>query len=550
MKKGLLTFDSAKGKFLYVGSCLSLREKSKFSNRSDENDCFNSIISPCPSRVTNIRNKWDDDQRVLVVVLRRFYDMNWDEITRIFNHCHGNHLRECGFARGIPKNRIISQYMDWSSHRVRKAVFETPFKNVWFSVDKHIHKAAQELQIRLTRRTNDVTKCDFDNKLCGGRGSRKLSASQRKTLKRRPLLNPGMLWLGDKKISPFRLQPRTHLDVMKVPERPVSSLDRSVSTRPISLASAALPNQVAAPKSPTIPTPFNDNPITYEVPRSPIPPLLYRTYCIKSAGINRPTVFVAGLFTQLIGDIPQPIPASHSLFQTMLENHVNKRRVLGPFISITDSLLWAVFIASKSPEDAHVAVIETKHLCNIYPISDYMQGIPLEFSHRKYKGTCEYLVWGKIPGSAIRGDFSFSSLNTIARTTLSLSAFNGGHSVYKLSAIIAATNSALSEKIGATIGRILRLMGLNQYTECELLSRAVESIVQGWSFRGPLDKHIIEVFYQKLVNTEEKTDSLASAFGRKNSIKSFQDGVHRGLLDLDGQKARMLRFNKRDVSRG
>lgn len=529
---------------------MSTKEKSKIIDRSDENDSLNTMFSPCPLRLTNIQNKWDDDQRVLVVVLRRFYEISWEEITSIFNHCYGNHLRECGFARGIPKNRIISQYMDWSSHRVRKAIFETPFRNIWHSVDKYIHKAAQELQIRLTRRTSDVKKCDFDNKLCGGRGSRKLSASQRKTLKRRPLLKPGMVWLGDKKIGPFRLQPKTHLDAMKVPEHQVSSLAQCASTRPISLAFAALPNQVAAPKSPIIPTSFKDNLVTFEVPRSPIPPLLYRTYCTKNAGINRPTVFVAGLFTELIGDIPQPIPASHSLFQTMLENHVNKRRILGPFISVTDSLLWAVFIASKSPEDAHVAVIETKHLFNIYPISDYMQGIPLEFRHRKYKGTCEYLVWGKIPGSAIRGDFSFSSLNTIARTTLSLSAFDGGHSVYKLSAIIAATDSTLSKKIGATIGRIVRLMGLNQYTECELLSRAVESIVQGWSFRGPPEKHVIEVFYQKLASAEEGTDSLASAFGRNNSEKSFQDGVHRGLLDLDGKKARMLRLNKHDISRG
>ena len=440
--------------------------------------------------------------------------------------------------------------MDLSSHRVRKAVFQTPFENVWYGVDKYIHEAAQELQIKLVRRTSDVTKSDFDDKLCGGKDSRKLSASQRKTLKSKPLLDPRMVWGRDKKINCFRPQPQNRLYGMEIPQEPATLFARCASTRPISLAPEAQPNQLATPESPRISTSLQNIPMTSQAPRYPIPPLLYRTYCKKNAGINQPTVFVAGQFTQLIGDIPQPISTSHSLFQAMLENHVNKRKILGPFISLTDSLLWAVFLASKSPEDAHVAVIETKNLRSIYPISDYMQGIPLELRHRKYKGTCEYLVWGKMSGSAIRGDFTFLSLNKAARTTLSLSAFDGGRSVYQLSTILAATETPLSKRVGATIGRIVRLMGLNQYTECEVLTRAVECIIQGWSFTGPLNNHIIEAFIEVLASVEEDIDPLGSAFGRKNGIKSFQEGVHRGFLDLDGKKARMLRPNKHNAPRG
>ena len=429
-------------------------------------------------------------------------------------------------------------------------MFDRPFENIWHNVDKHIHKAAQDLQIMLNRRVSDVTKCDFYDKLCGGKDSRKLSASQRRTLKSRPLLDPGMRWLGDKKLNRFRPQPPTCLNGSIIPEQPEFSLAQFASARPVSLVPAAIPNQMAPPESPIIPTSLQKVRATSEVTHSPIPPLLYRTYCTKNAGINESTVFVAGQFTQLIGDIPQPIPPSHSLFQTMLENHVNKRRILGPFISLTDSLLWATFIASKSPEDARVAVIETENLGRVYPISDYMQGIPLEFRHRKYKGTCEYLVWGKISGSAIRGVFSFSSLNKIARTTLSLSAFDGGRSVYQLSAILAATETNLSIRIGATIGRIVKIMGLNQHTDCKVLSRAVENIVQGWSFRGPLNNQIVEAFVQRLASAEEEIVSLSSVFGRQNSEKSFQEGVHRGLLDLDGKRARMLRAGKQRLPRG
>ena len=479
-------------------------------------------------------------------MLRRFYDVTWDEISQIFNYCFKDRLEICGFARGIPKNRIVTQYMDWSSHKVRKAVFETPFHNVWHAVDDYIHKAARKLHIVLIKRTFDITKGDFDNKLCGGSGSRKLSASQRKALKDKPLLEPGTTWPDIRKFNLDRVLRKNLSYELEHSEQRARSLVPPAPTLP---ALAASQTQLTIAEPPATPKPPLNAPVIPKAHHSPIPSLLYRAYTSRNAGINQPTIFVAGQFAQLRGNVPQPISPEHSLFQTMLQNHLNKREILGPFISLTDSLLWTVSIASRNPEDAHVAVIETKYLDHVYPISDYMHSIPLESCHRRYKGTCEYLVWGKVPGSAIRGDFSFSSLRKFAYKSLSLSSLSNGRSVVRVSTMLAAKEMPLSKKIGAKIGCLVRMMGLNLYSESILLSRAVESVVQGWSFKGPLTREAMEAFVQQMAVGEEVTDSVLSSFGQQNSLRSFQEGVDRGLLDLDGKKARSRRYSKQSVLR-
>ena len=523
---------------------LPLENIANIGSRSDDGYDFPITSSACSSTSgrPSPRNVWDDYQRLLIVVLRRFYDINWNDICRIFNHCFRDRLRLCGFVRGIPKNRILSQYMDWSSHKVRKAVFETPFHNVWRGVDDHIQKAARKLHINLPLRAVDSARGDFNNKLCGGSGSRKLSASQRKTLKARPLLGPGTTW---PEIEAFH---ENHIQPLNLSYKPLdnsaAAFARSGTTLPDPAASPIGMNAAEPLTGPRCPF---DPPTAPESHRSSIPSLLYRTYTSKNAGINLPAVFIAGQFAQLSGETPPPISSDHPLFQTMLENHINKREVLGPFISLTDSLLWAIFIASRSPEDAHVSVIETKHLDNIYPILDYMQDIPLESRHKRYKGTCEYLVWAKVPGSAIRGDFCFSSLKKIAGKSLNLSSISSGRSVVRISSLLASKEIPLTEKIGAKIGCLVRLMGFSMYSESALLSRAVETLIQGWSFKGPLRREVIEAFVQHVAAGDEAQDSIASSFGRKNCSRSFQEGVDRGLSDLDGKKARNRRISQQNI---
>ena len=561
--------------------------------------------SSSSTKVSNPKNVWDDDQRLVIAVLRRYYDIEWENISRIFNHLFQAHLRCCGFDQGIPRSRLVAQHGDYSTYRVREAVFDRPFNNLWLDVSNAIKEAAHLLQIPLIRKTTDDNKDDFRRGLSGGKNSRVLSAFQAKVLGTRPFLHPGQRWPSKVIHSQSQRTNKTSRHFQsRVPF--VDGSRHSVMSTPTVMPPITHDNRyfltsyppntedhqhtsVSSPTNPPLQVDENrmhfSSPIlnmeethttaftstmtplriSSNVPITPIslahgestptsqqnsglvPSLLYRTYTTENAGINRPDIFVAGQFAQLRSQLPEAPPTYSSLYQSNMENHINRRTIPSPFISLTDSLLWAVFLASKNPKKSHISVIETAHLENVSPVISFIKDIPLDPCHRRYRGSSEYLAWGKIAKSAIRGDFRFRSLEKIAMRELCLEEFYSARSVPQISVTMAAKDLALDTRAGVALARIVRLMGLNAFAESALIVRALETIVQGWSFRsnGSPSSAVTKAFVSELMENETYLSDMDYEYAKQNAFKSFKAGIDRGLLDLDGIKARRSRSDWR-----
>ena len=144
-----------------------------------------------------------------------------------------------------------------------------------------------------------------------------------------------------------------------------------------------------------------------------IPPILYRWANVDSQGVNTKSLIISGLFSNSDQEFFAPDEIPREDFEQYATKHVSIEKSLSPFISVFQSLLAPVHRAIRAGEGAAVTFIDTSKLeTKVYSAKSLVWDLGIKI--KGYRGLGEYLVWGKVPTSAIICTFKISTLVNIA----------------------------------------------------------------------------------------------------------------------------------------
>jgi hypothetical protein len=169
------------------------------------------------------------------------------------------------------------------------------------------------------------------------------------------------------------------------------------------------------------------------------PPILFRAFSLKSAGINSPQGCRAVDFSDektIEMRLPTPPEITDSYFNSRIATHYTGSRVGSPVISTTSSLIWALHkaflatqdkISPQEPTQVSISVIEVQGLDprsrvfsgkELYARLKGIDGaVPKENYY--YKSAREYPIWAAINAEAIFKTVTLSDLQMAASTCFS-----------------------------------------------------------------------------------------------------------------------------------
>lgn len=220
--------------------------------------------------------------------------------------------------------------------------------------------------------------------------------------------------------------------------------------------------------------------------RTELPTLLYRWSNVDTQGVNTRKLYLSGLAAEAEYFSPNDISAEE--FKSFLSRHVHIDKVPSPFISTMMSLLAPLHRGIRSKDTAIVSIIDPNKLGTESPVfsaKDLMRRISLKVNGY-YNGTGEYLVWWKIPASAIICSFKVSDLMHIAQdwpailelmqfdTIAATQGIRGG-----LRRKLARGPGAVNMDTGILIGRLLCLLHI-PYEYAPLVG---EGIIYSWTMK-------------------------------------------------------------------
>ncbi|KAF2840496.1 hypothetical protein M501DRAFT_991486 [Patellaria atrata CBS 101060] len=430
-----------------------LRQASSDSEIEVEDDIaggFSVPVSP--------RNSWDVDQQKSICVLRRFYTNSWRDLAAVFNKHFENHLRAHGFD-AFPQSSVVVQYYDL--RRFNRPAFRTIY-------DIEFERASSE-----------------NNELCEA------------------LENTA-------EIIGIELYPKIAEDEEEregFPQNPPQEIHQAEETQrtpstprePILLSS--IPQELLTT---TLPPLDEDNQQDTSSPPQPVidfPAVFFRCYSEASAGSNTRTGFCAGFFQSFPSDaIPDPITEADTLFNLFGAHHVLGHNSLSPFISITDSFLWALHKALWT-KDRHPATSPRISVLNAAlmpgPVFPGRRVVPelrrcgllreLRGFRAKYKGQCEYFVWATIDSGAIVADVGLEDIVSLAQgypgvgDVLRLDVLRASRSLRFARRKFLLNRLRLRGDVEAAIGHLASALGVGPETAGPVISAVVYNIVQGWA---------------------------------------------------------------------
>ena len=147
--------------------------------------------------------------------------------------------------------------------------------------------------------------------------------------------------------------------------------------------------------------------------------LVFRFYDNDSQGLNSPNGFFAGTF--VAGEANDVVPCLYSDdYLRPAESHLKRFQKSSPFISVYDSVLPALHRGLRSSNKASISIIDAHYLIvdgnNEYPRILWVPDIVRELRRREryteldYFGQSEWLIWNKVPASAIVATLSVEDL--------------------------------------------------------------------------------------------------------------------------------------------
>lgn len=279
--------------------------------------------------------------------------------------------------------------------------------------------------------------------------------------------------------------------------------------------------------------------ITYSGYSLQFPRMLYRAYSESSAGLNGPNGFKAGSFSTLpnrVSVLP-PWESSSEDFLKEALNHLRKVKATTRLISVTSSLIWAVYLAIRRTARPHFSFIsgaELDLMTKIYPVPPILK----ELRRRKwlpktynYDAAFEYLIWGEIRQPAIVRDWPISDLNDFARQSNDVCRFlrldtlkNAILQVYLRDSFFREP-LALDASVGRALGQLLHFFGITPATDEDVVYELLYGLLQGWLVHISHDQSSRDSALYAFRSAFEVGESLPSYYTAAKLTRAFEKAV-------------------------
>jgi hypothetical protein len=276
-----------------------------------------------------------------------------------------------------------------------------------------------------------------------------------------------------------------------------------------------------------------------EEAHSPVPGLLFRTYDDDTQGVrgSKAGGELAGKFVHLTCPAPEPLPCGNSCLFTTIVNHINYVKSSSEVISTTSNLFFAMTRAAKSTANPRIKVICSSllHKEAIYHARPYhwrIKGKRWFFAGKWNNSTYhEYLIWAKIPQTAVLCDFSFADLerhligNPSMQQGLRINSLRSGDSNTNLTNQFKKENLILSFPMVEGLAKFLRHFSIDVRTPRTIIARLVSETMRGFVIGLPETTALrwdmlAEAFTFALTAHEPMTNvSEETLFGVKEAFK-------------------------------
>ncbi|KAH0362228.1 hypothetical protein KCU65_g8186, partial [Aureobasidium melanogenum] len=298
-----------------------------------------------------------------------------------------------------------------------------------------------------------------------------------------------------------------------------------------------------------------------EEAHSPVPGLLFRAYDDDTQGVRGPAVGgeLAGKFVHLTCPAPEPLPCGNSCLFTTIVNHINYAKTPSEVISTTSNLFFAMTRAAKLTANPRIKVIYSDLIPKeaIYYARPYHWRIKDKkwFFAGKWNNSTyhEYLIWAKIPQTAVLCDFSFAELeryligNPSMQQVLRINSLRSGDGNTNLTNQFKKENLVLSFPMVEGLAKFLRHFSIDIRTSPTIIARLVSETMRGFVVGLPETtalrwNMLAEAFTFALTADEPMTNvSEETLYGVK---EAFKLGLCTSLGDinwhLDADKKRLM----------
>lgn len=424
------------------------------------------------------QHRWTQEERLVLCCARRFFDLKYNEIAKIFSHIYATKIRAEGFPDGLPTRTLTTQWEDMRrrGHKDWRAVhYDVSFDqgpSIYHHLMQIIRNACYVLQIGLVARARDLVQTPQGRPIIPLSHTPRISsdnsiieiigASFQNTILHSPIIDQ------DPHIAsiPSSQTPQASQASEATPTNIISKLPAptEVVSRIRSFALGSMKKQPTRP--------------------SQVPSILWRFSNDDSMGINHRSGYIANAFLNEIGNIPTPDERAEE-FPTWLEIHVRPRKIPSPFISTSTDPLVAIHRALTRDQNAFVSIIDSTQIesQNVFYMRDLMKQYNIYTPG--YRGAKEYVVWGTICRPAIVSSIRADDFIQIANSHSDIKA------AFQLDTITASPNckSQLHNRlalktfesdfeVGKTVGKFLRIIRLQP----AYLEDVSKSLNTSWSW--------------------------------------------------------------------
>ncbi|KAF2107751.1 hypothetical protein BDV96DRAFT_294195 [Lophiotrema nucula] len=435
------------------------------------------------------KHKWTSMQRHVLAILWRYYDRSdMGSFTHLFNSITGLQLRS---------NKLPAQFGNGGRRmaKIKEAVYKVEFHDpeglfdeLHLIIEQHASKVGVEVQLK---KVEDVP-------------------------------------------SSKRSQADIHISVSS--ETSLSGLDdpwASSNNHTIPIGSPDTSDTAPrAKKSPLILKPLAW--MEYEQPH-----LAFRVWDGNSWTAFKKGHLTSKLFSDRNAGVTQPLAPDDpsGLFEPLCLAHMSFKGGASPFVSVVTSLVQLLKYAGTKEADAMIAVIDLSHeglevKNKKHHAKDIIKRLRSsgEMNWSKYRGECEYLIWGDIPQAAIMHTFLATDLYQLADWSkdvaelLRLHLFDGHSRTRSIAQQLRQQQKRLDVHSAAAIGAIALSFGLNKESvSLDHLSHFVTAFLDGgWIRSGHLNDEA------QLESAAAFAKSLGSDLLERDVVCAFLGGLERG----------------------
>lgn len=423
-------------------------------------------------------NKWDVEQRRVVLLLFERTALEPQMRRRLFNHLFRDHLRGCGLPDGLTLSALNAQWRE----RARKSG-QWGYLLQQLSEDEILMRQACDgrLDAALTILGHSTAQTTMAGEKAPAPASQTANATRKRAA---PKTASAQLSRRVRtRRNPPTVQAPGFAPIAPKKQRPGANI---LFTQRTGAAHWITPKEYADTQAP-----IRDIPDSELHP--PLSGLMFRWWNNDSHGVNSASYFVAGLFRH--NNIPSEPPSRDDLPWTAFESHINQHPVATPFVSVTNQAVRVLRIAmlerlakedgQQKADPGHVTVLNASALdprtvFHAKPMFDAARRKwrPWTEGVFRYGSSHEFLIWHEIPASAIVHTFSMSAFRKETEGVLSLTMLRDP--IDRMRASLKNCGLKLTLESVKQITRIVPLFGLGIDSPIGHIQHLITDLVRGW----------------------------------------------------------------------